>query len=139
MKIKQLPLDHVAIAVPSIAEAAPIYQLLTGGEPSEVERVDSQGVDVAFIGAGTGRIELIEPISPDSPVARFLDRRGPGLHHLAYRVRDLSSTLERLRAAGVRLIDEVPRPGAHGRSIAFLHPESTGGVLIELVEEGEPG
>jgi methylmalonyl-CoA epimerase len=133
--MKQLPLDHVAIAVPSIAGALPVYELLTGGSGSPAERVEAQGVNVAFVGEGTGRIELIEPLSPDSPVGRFLQKRGPGLHHLAYRVPDLEATLRRLQEEGVRLIDQQPRFGAHGRMIAFLHPESTGGVLIELVEE----
>jgi methylmalonyl-CoA epimerase len=133
--MRQLPLDHVAIAVPSIARALPTYELLTGGAGSEIESVPSQGVRVAFVGEGTGRIELIEPIAPESPVGRFLERRGPGLHHLAYRVPNLVATLGRLEAAGVRLIDRAPRAGAHGRMIAFLHPESTGGVLIELVQE----
>lgn len=133
--MKQLPLDHVAIAVPSIASATPIYELLTGGAASPPERVETQGVTVSFIGTGTGRIELIEPTSPESPVARFLDRRGPGLHHLAYRVDDLGATLALLKERGLRLIDEVPRPGAHQRLVAFIHPESTGGVLIELVQD----
>jgi methylmalonyl-CoA/ethylmalonyl-CoA epimerase len=133
--MNQRPLDHVAIAVPSIAEALPLFELLTGGAGSPRERVDAQGVDVAFVGTGTGRIELIEPISADSGVARFLERRGPGLHHLAYRVPDLEAALADLAARGVRLIDERPREGAHGRRVAFIHPASTGGVLIELVEE----
>ena len=130
----QLPLDHVAIAVPSIAHAMPLFELLTGGHGSPSERVESQGVEVAFVGTGTGRLELLEPTAPDSPVARFLDRRGPGLHHLAYRVPDLEAALTRLKEAGIQLIDERPREGAHGRRVAFLHPRSTGGVLIELVE-----
>jgi methylmalonyl-CoA/ethylmalonyl-CoA epimerase len=130
----QLPLDHVAIAVPSIAHAMPLFELLTGGHGSPSERVESQGVEVAFVGTGTGRLELLEPTAPDSPVARFLDRRGPGLHHLAYRVPDLEAALARLKEAGIQLIDERPREGAHGRRVAFLHPRSTGGVLIELVE-----
>ncbi|HEX6940124.1 MAG TPA: methylmalonyl-CoA epimerase [Longimicrobiales bacterium] len=133
--MKQLPLDHVAIAVASIEEALPTFELLTEAGGSPRERVESQGVDVVFVGTGIGRLELLEPISPDSPVARHLEKRGPGLHHLAYRVRDLEATLARLAAAGVRLIDERPRPGAHGRLVAFLHPRSTGGVLIELVQE----
>ncbi|HEY8484795.1 MAG TPA: methylmalonyl-CoA epimerase [Longimicrobiales bacterium] len=130
----QLPLDHVAIAVPSIAQAMPLFELLTGGHGSPPERVESQGVEVAFVGTGTGRLELLQPTAPDSPVARFLDRRGPGLHHLAYRVPDLEAALTRLKEAGIQLIDERPRLGAHGRRVAFLHPRSTGGVLIELVE-----
>lgn len=133
--MEQRLLDHVAIAVASIDEALPVFELLTGGVGSPRERVESQGVDVVFVGTGVGRVELIEPVSPDSPVARFLEKRGPGLHHLAYRVPDIEAALARLSAAGMRLIDERPRPGAHGRLVAFIHPASTGGVLIELVQE----
>ena len=130
----ELPLDHVGIAVRSIAEALPIFQLITGGDGSPIERVADQGVAVAFVGSGDARLELIEPITPEPTVARFLERRGPGLHHLAYAVADLAAALDRLRRAGIRLIDEQPRAGAHGHRVAFLHPASTGGVLIELVE-----
>jgi methylmalonyl-CoA/ethylmalonyl-CoA epimerase len=91
-------------------------------------------VDVVYVGEGAGRIELIAPIGDDSPVARFLARRGPGLHHLAYRVPDLAATLAEMRARGVPLIDETPRPGAHDRLVAFVHPRGAGGVLIELVQ-----
>ncbi|MFO7261615.1 MAG: methylmalonyl-CoA epimerase [bacterium] len=129
-----LPLDHVGIAVRSIAEALPLFQLITGGDGSPTEQVADQGVAVAFVGSGPARLELIEPITPDSPVARFLERRGPGLHHLAYAVPDIAAALDRLRRAGIRLVDQEPRLGAHGRRVAFLHPASTGGVLIELVE-----
>lgn len=135
MTLDRLPLDHVAIAVRSIAETLPLFESLTGASGSLRERVDSQGVEVAFVGVGECRLELVEPLTPESPVARFIDRRGPGLHHVAYRVPELETTLERLAAAGIHLIDERPRPGAHGRRVAFLHPRSTGGVLIELVEE----
>lgn len=129
----QLPLDHVAIAVDSIAAAQPLFESLIGANGSAVERVASQGVDVTFIGHGPGRLELIAPTDPGSPVGRFLERRGPGLHHLAYRVPDLSAALARLAAQGIELIDRTPRPGAGGHQVAFLHPRSTGGVLIELV------
>lgn len=124
------PLHHVAIAVPSIEEASGLYELLSGTQSSEPESVPAQGVRVAFI----GKVELIEPLSPDSTVARFLDRRGPGLHHIAYESSDLVSDLAALKEAGVELIDQEPRPGAGGHSVAFLHPRSTGGILIELVE-----
>lgn len=133
--MEQLPLDHVAIAVASIEEALPVYELLTGARSSPRERVESQGVDVVFVGTGVGRLELIEPTSPNSPVGRFLQKRGPGLHHVAYRVPDLGAALARLAAQGVRLIDEQPRPGAHVRLVAFVHPASTGGVLVELVQD----
>ncbi|HEX7049773.1 MAG TPA: methylmalonyl-CoA epimerase [Longimicrobiales bacterium] len=129
-----LTLDHVAIATQSIARALPLFESLTGARGSPPERVDAQGVAVAFVGEGDGRLELIEPLGPQSPVARFIERRGPGLHHLAYRVPDLESALARLSAAGVPLIDAHPRPGAHGRRVAFVHPSGAGGVLIELVE-----
>ncbi len=129
-----LPLDHIAIAVPSIAEAALLYQHTTGAGGSAIERVESQGVDVAFLGAGPVRLELIQPITADGSVARFLERRGPGLHHIAYRVPDLDAALARLVEAGVRLIDRAPRPGARGHRVAFLHPSSMAGVLVELVE-----
>lgn len=130
----QLPLDHVAVAVRSIAESLPIFELLVGARSSDRERVVDHGVDVVFVGDGDARIELIEPLSPDSGVGRFIDRRGPGLHHIAFRVPDLATTLERLAARGVELIDREPRPGAHGRRVAFVHPRSTAGVLVELVE-----
>jgi methylmalonyl-CoA epimerase len=135
----QLVLDHVAIALPSIAEALPTYELLTGAAGSEPEHVPGQGVNVVFLGDGESRLELIEATSPDSAVGRFLDRRGPGLHHVAYRVPDLKATLRRLEAAGIRLIDSQPREGAHGHRVAFLHPSAMHGVLIELVEHRDQG
>ena len=132
--MSQLELDHVAIAVQSITDALPTFEALVGATGSAAERVESQGVAVAFVGEAAGKLELIEPLSAESGVGRFLAKRGPGIHHLAYRVPDLAATLERLAADGVELIDRVPRPGAHGHRVAFLHPRSTGGVLIELVE-----
>ncbi|CAN5862817.1 methylmalonyl-CoA epimerase [soil metagenome] len=129
----ELPLDHVAIAVESIAESRALFESLTGSQGSRIERVETQAVNVIFIGEGPGRIELLEPSSSDSTVARFLSRRGPGLHHLAYRVEDLEAELERLSAAGFELIDRVPRSAAGGHRAAFIHPRSTGGVLVELI------
>jgi methylmalonyl-CoA/ethylmalonyl-CoA epimerase len=128
-----LTLDHVAIAVASIDEARPIFAALTGSRGTAAERVDAQGVNVVFMGSGAGRLELLEATRPDSAVARFLAKRGPGLHHIAYRVDDLEAALERLAGQGYELIDAVPRPGAGGHRVAFLHPRTTGGVLIELV------
>lgn len=128
-----LPLDHVAIAVTSIAESRTLFESLLGAEGSAVEHIAGQHVNVTFIGKGPGRVELVEPTSPESTVAKFLTRRGPGLHHVAYHCDDLEAELARLAAAGYELIDRVPRPGAGGHRVAFLHPRSTGGVLTELV------
>lgn len=130
-----LPLDHVGVAVSSIAEALPFYEVLTGASATPIERIEAQGVEVTFIGAEPS-VELIAPTRADSTVQRFLERRGPGLHHIAYRVEDIHAELERLRAAGVRLIDEQPRAGACGHLVAFLHPNASGGVLVELVQHG---
>jgi methylmalonyl-CoA/ethylmalonyl-CoA epimerase len=130
----ELPLDHVAIAVPDLQQALPIFEALIGAPGSPAERVEDQGVDVVFIGAGAGRVELIAPIGAGSPVARFLERRGAGLHHVAYRVADLDAKLAELTARGVPLIDAEPRSGAHGRRVAFVHPRGTAGILVELVE-----
>ena len=130
----ELPLDHVAIAVPSITAVLSIFESLTSGTATPIEAVPSQRVNVAFVGSGAGRIELIEPASSDSTIQKFLDRKGTGLHHVAYRVPDLAAALRHYSAAGYRLIDEQGRPGAGGHLVAFLHPQSTGGVLIELVE-----
>ena len=127
-------LHHVAIVVPSVAEARKVYADVLGLECGEVEFVPDQKVNVLVCHADTQRIELVEPAAPDSPVAGFLAKRGGGLHHLAYRVDDLERALQRLKAAGLRLIDERPRPGAHGTRIAFVHPSAANGVLTELVE-----
>ena len=132
--LQGLPLDHVAIAVESIDGALPALKAVTGAESSPRERVEAQGVALVFLGSGDGRLEILEPLSPDSPVGKFLDRRGPGLHHIAYRVTDIQARLDRLADAGFQLIDTEPRPGAMGHRVAFLHPRSTGGVLIELVQ-----
>lgn len=125
------PLHHVGVAVPSIQESAPVLELLTGRSCSPIEELQGQGVRVAFL----GRLELLEPLGPDTPVGRFLDRRGPGLHHVAYRVPDIARALADLEARGVEPIDREPRPGAGGHLVAFLHPRSTGGVLWELVQD----
>lgn len=132
--IQGLPLDHVAIAVHSIDEALPSFEAVSGASGSHRERVASQGVEVCFLGEGAGKLELLQPLGPDTPVGRFLERRGSGLHHIAYRVTGIDSTLESLAAAGFELIDRVARSGAQGHRVAFIHPRSTGGTLIELVE-----
>ena len=128
-------LHHVAIAVPSLAEARAAYEGALGLAASEVEHVADQRVNVLVLRAGNQRIELVEPASPDSPISSFLARRGAGIHHLAWQVDDVAAAIAHLRRAGVRMIDEAARPGSHGTRIAFVHPKSTGGVLMELVEE----
>lgn len=131
-------LHHVAIVVADLEEARRIYVDTLGLTAGEVEHVADQKVDVLVCragGPGGQRIELVRPAAPDSPVSRFLEKRGGGLHHVAYRVADLEDALARLAAAGVRLIDRAPRPGAHGTRVAFLHPSAAEGVLTELVED----
>ena len=129
-------LHHVAIAVPSLAEARRAYEDALGLSASPIEFVEDQKVNVLVLYAGAQRIELVEPASADSPISGFLAKRGAGIHHLAWRVDDVAAAIAQLRAAGVRMIDEAPRNGAHGTRIAFVHPKSTGGVLVELLEEG---
>ena len=124
-------LDHIAIAVRSFDEMAPLLERLSGAQASRAQRVESQGVEVCFVGS----VELIRPLSPDSGVARFIERRGPGLHHIAYRVPDVGRAMEALAAQGHRFTSEAPMAGAGGHRIAFMHPRSTGGVLVELVEK----
>ena len=131
MLMHGLKVDYIAIAVPSITDAATTFELLMGHTCSPVEELPDQGVNVAFVGS----LELIEPRGSDTSVARFIDSRGAGLHHIAFRVPDISEALAKYRDSGVRLIDEEPRPGARGHRVAFLHPASTGGVLVELVQE----
>ncbi len=128
-------LHHIAIVVPSIAEARKLYEGVLGLSAGEPEYVADQKVNVLVTYAGTQRIELVEPAAPDSPVTRFLEKTGGGLHHVAYKVDDVAAAIAALKHAGVRMIDESPRPGAHNTRIAFVHPKATGGVLSELVEE----
>ena len=129
-------ISHIGIAVTSIEEAAPFYRDVLGMEFEGTEVVVEQKVKVAFFAVGESRIELLEPTADDSPVAKFLDKNGPGVHHVAYEVADLEQRLAALKAEGVRLIDETPRTGAHNTRIAFMHPKTSGGVLTELCEPG---
>lgn len=128
--------NHVGIAVKSLEASLPFYRDALGMTFEGTEEVAEQKVRVAFLAVGESRIELLEPTAPDSPVARFLEKNGEGIHHLAYQVADLEAALADLKGQGVRLIDEVPRRGAHGTRIAFLHPKASGGVLTELCEPG---
>jgi len=129
-------IDHLGIAVKSLEEASRLYGDAFGLPCGGTEEVPDQKVRVAFFQVGEARIELLEPTASDSPIAKFLERKGPGLHHVAYRVADLVAALEALKSSGVRLIDETPRTGAHGMQIAFAHPKSTGGVLTEFCQQG---
>jgi methylmalonyl-CoA/ethylmalonyl-CoA epimerase len=130
-------IHHVGIAVKSLEEAVPVFRRLTGAEPLPVEAVPDQQVRVAVFAAGESRLELLEATGPDSPVAKFLKKGGRGVHHLTLAVTDLEGTLARLERDGFRLIDRHPRAGSGGERIAFVHPSSTAGVLIELVEEAK--
>lgn len=123
---------HVGIAVPDLQSAAAFYRDVLGLAPHPPERAD--GAEILGFSLGESGIELLAPLEPDSPIARFLERRGPGIHHICYRVPDLDATLATCRAQGYRLVDETPRLGAGGRRIAFVHPKSTAGILIELTE-----
>ena len=126
--------DHVGVAVEDIDAALTIYRDALGMPLVHRETVQEQGVDAALLDVGDGHVELLQPLGPDTAVGKFLAKRGPGLHHVAYRVESVADTLQALSAAGVRLIDERPRTGIRGSQVAFLHPSSTGGVLTEIVE-----
>jgi methylmalonyl-CoA/ethylmalonyl-CoA epimerase len=123
---------HIGIAVASIAAALPFYRDILGLVPGSPETVD--GATIVSLSLGDVQVELLEPHHDNSPIAKFLARRGPGIHHVCYRVPDLDRALENCRAAGYRLIDSTPRSGAGGRRIAFLHPTATAGILLELTE-----
>ena len=131
-------LHHVAIALPSLAQARALYVEALGLRADEPEHIPIQKVHVQVLYAGEQRIELVEPAAEDSPISKFLAKRGEGIHHLAWRVEDLAAALDTLRARGLRLIDERPKAGAHGTLTAFLHPKATAGVLMELVEDPHP-
>lgn len=130
-----MKIDHLGIATTNIDDALSFWRDTLGLELGDAEEVAEQKVRVAMVAIGETRFELLEPTTPDSPVARFLEKRGPGLHHVAVRVHDIRETLASLKAKGARLIDESPRAGAGGCLIAFVHPSSTGGVLLELVQQ----
>ena len=130
-------IDHIGVAVESIDDALKLYE--TSYEMTLVHRevVEEQGVEAALLDIGENHVELLQPLGPDTPVGKYLAKRGAGIHHVAYQVTDIDAELERLRAAGVQLIDETPRIGIRGTRVAFCHPKSTGGVLTEIVEPAE--
>ncbi|HEY3309462.1 MAG TPA: methylmalonyl-CoA epimerase [Desulfuromonadaceae bacterium] len=129
-------INHIGIAVQSIDATVPFYRDSLGMVLLGIEEVPEQKVKVAMLEIGESKIELLEPTSDDSPVAKFIEKNGPGIHHLAYEVQDIEAAIAKLVATGTRMIDEKPRDGAHGTRIAFLHPKSSGGVLTELCQPG---
>lgn len=128
-------IDHVAIAVEDLDAAVDYYRRTFGAEVAHRERIESDGVEEALIAVADSYIQLVSPTRSDSPVAGFLERRGEGLHHVGYRVDDCAAALQAVREAGGRLIDEAPRPGSRGTTVAFVHPKGSLGTLIELVQE----
>lgn len=128
-------IDHIGIAVADLDTSLEHYRRTLGVEPVHRERVEAQGVEEILLEVGGSYIQLLGALGPDTPVGRFLQRRGPGVHHVGFRVDDVAQTLTHLKAEGVRLIDDAPRPGSRGTTIAFVHPSGMGGVLVELVEQ----
>ena len=132
-----MKIDHIGIAVKSVADALKVYEDAIGLKVSGHDEVPGEGVRVAMLDIGESRIELLEPARPDSPIEKFMSKHGEGIHHIAVRVDNIEEAIERLKATGVRLIDQTPRRGAHNTRVAFIHPSSTHGVLLELVEHGK--
>ena len=129
-------IDHIGVAVKCLDEATAFYKTM-GIEPYHFEEVESQKVRVAFIKIGESNIELLEPTSDESPIAKYIEKKGEGIHHIAYRVDDIYKALEMLKADGIKLINEEPMNGAHGMKVAFVHPKSVNGVLTELSQPGD--
>jgi len=132
--VRVTQIDHVGIAVADLEDSVEHYRRTFGIEPTHRERIDDQGVEEVLFAVGESSIQLLGALGPETPVGRFLRTRGPGIHHVAYRVESVAEALEELRASGVALVDEEPRPGSRGTRIAFVHPKGVGGVLVELVE-----
>jgi methylmalonyl-CoA/ethylmalonyl-CoA epimerase len=132
-------IDHIGVAVEDLDEAIALYEKSFEMELAHRETVESQGVEALLLDVGDGHVELLRPLGPDTAVGKFLARKGPGLHHVAYAVEDIDATLQALAASGLELIDSEARVGIRGSRVAFLHPRSTGGVLTEIVEPAEGG
>jgi methylmalonyl-CoA/ethylmalonyl-CoA epimerase len=134
--MKARGIHHVGIAVADLDEAVETYERLFGARVERRERLDSQGVEAASVLVGDSRVELLAATGADTPVGRFIERRGPGMHHVAYAVTDVAAALDDLAEAGADLIDEEPRPGLFGLQVAFVHPDAVHGVLTEVVSDG---
>jgi len=130
-------IDHIGVAVQSIDDALRLYEQVYAMTLVHREVVEEQGVEAVLLDVGENHVELLQPLGPDTPVGKYLAKRGAGIHHVAYQVQDIDAELERLRAEGVELIDQSPRTGIRGSRVAFCHPRSTGGVLTEIVEPAE--
>ena len=130
-------IDHIGVAVESIDDALKLYETSYEMTPVHREVVEEQGVEAVLLDLGENHVELLQPLGPDTPVGKYLAKRGAGIHHVAYQVTDIDAELARLRDAGVQLIDQTPRIGIRGSRVAFCHPKSTGGVLTEIVEPAE--
>ncbi|WP_341841718.1 methylmalonyl-CoA epimerase [Chitinophaga caseinilytica] len=130
-----LKVEHIGIAVKSLAVSVPLFEKLLNAECYKTEEIASEGVSTAFFRQGETKIELLEALSPASPVARFLEKKGEGVHHLAFEVKDIRAEMARLQSEGFELLSAEPKPGADNKLVCFLHPKSTNGVLVELTQE----
>ena len=132
-------IDHIGVAVEDLDSAIKLYERSFEMELAHRETVESQGVEAVLLDVGDGHIELLAPLGPDTPVGKFIAKKGPGIHHVAYAVEDIDAALEQVKAAGLKLIDEEPRTGIRRSRVAFLHPSSTGSVLTEIVQPAAEG
>jgi methylmalonyl-CoA/ethylmalonyl-CoA epimerase len=130
-------IDHIGVATDDLDGAIALYEGTLGMPVAHRETVESQGVEAVLLDVGDGHVELLRPLGPDTPVGKYLDKKGPGLHHVAYAVDDIEGVLDRLKEAGIEMIDSEPRAGIRDSRVAFVHPRSTGGVLTEIVEPAE--
>lgn len=128
-------LEHIGIAVANMEEANAMYTALLGVKPYKTEEVESEGVKTSFFKTGSSKVELLEATNPDSPIARFIEKRGGGIHHVAFEVEDIHAAMKRMSDAGFRLLNEQPKKGADNKLVCFVHPKSAGGVLLELCQE----
>ena len=130
-------IDHIGVATEDLDGAIALYEGTLGMPVAHRETVESQGVEAVLLDVGEGHVELLRPLGPDTPIGKYLEKRGPGLHHVAYAVEDIEGVLGKLKEAGIELIDSEPRVGIRDSRVAFVHPKSTGGVLTEIVEPAE--